>query len=191
MAGICLSKHNLKVSPRLFKKLFLRLNIRSNLETIGKLPHRKQFHSSAILWNKIEKTKTNNVYNIRRLFSLAKPERYHLAAGIGLLVISSSVTMSIPFAMGKVIDMIYKIDQLKSTSENIKSEDKIVDTLTSEERNQITRKLQNVCIALVGVFTVGALANFGRVYLMRMVSQRIAVRVRNSFYSSVEIKLEN
>ena len=181
MAGICLSKHNLKVSPRLFKKLFLRLNIRSNLETIGKLPHRKQFHSSAILWNKIEKTKTNNVYNIRRLFSLAKPERYHLAAGIGLLVISSSVTMSIPFAMGKVIDMIYKIDQLKSTSESIKSED----TLTSEERHQITRKLQNVCIALVGVFTVGALANFGRVYLMRMVSQRIAVRIRNSFYSSV------
>ena len=109
------------------------------------------------------------------------PERYHLAAGIGLLVISSSVTMSIPFAMGKVIDMIYKIDQLKSTSESIKSED----ALTSEERNQITRKLQNVCIALVGVFTVGALANFGRVYLMRMVSQRIAVRVRNSFYSSV------
>ena len=56
--------------------------------------------------------------------------------------------------------------------------------LTADEKNQIMNKLRKFCVALVGVFTVGAIANFGRVYLMRMISQRIAARIRHSFYSS-------
>ena len=42
----------------------------------------------------------------RRLLSLAIPEKYRLAAAMGLLVISSAVSMSVPFALGKIIDII-------------------------------------------------------------------------------------
>ena len=45
--------------------------------------------------------------------------------------------------------------------------------------------MKNVCGILVGVFAVGAAANFGRVYLMRIVSQRITARLRNSLFSSI------
>ena len=173
------------ISPKLFKRLFFRINIRSNLQHIGKLDLRKQIYSSAIYFTKSEAAKTNSTQNIRRLFSLAKPEKFQLAAAVGLLVISSSVTMSIPFAMGKVIDMIYKIDQFKLNNEPVKSNENIVEILTPDDKKHIMNKLQNVCGALVGVFILGSLANFGRVYLMRMISQRIAARMRNSLYSSI------
>lgn len=64
---------------------------------------------------------------------------------IGLLFISSCVTMSIPFCLGKVIDIIYKGDPKETTA-----------------------NLNRVCAALLGVFLIGSLCNFGRVYLMRM-----------------------
>lgn len=37
---------------------------------------------------------------------------------------------------------------------------------------------------LLGIFTIGALANTGRVLLMRLAGQRIVARVREAVYSS-------
>lgn len=53
--------------------------------------------------------------------------------------------MSIPFSLGKVLDIIY------SSSEN------------SEEART---KLNKVCGVLLCIFVLGAICNFGRVYLM-------------------------
>lgn len=39
-------------------------------------------------------------------------------------------------------------------------------------------------VALLGVFTVGALANSGRVLLMRLAGQRIVARLRERTYAS-------
>lgn len=100
---------------------------------------------------------------VQRLIGLAKPEKYRLAGkkskqfsdslinivnnpfagGIGLLFVSSAITMVIPFALGKVIDIIYGSNQ-ESMIEN----------------------LTNVSLILVGVFIFGAACNFGRTYLM-------------------------
>jgi hypothetical protein len=52
--------------------------------------------------------------------------------------------MAIPFCMGKVIDIIY----------------------TSAKDGQLRENLNNICKILLGVFLVGAVANFGRVYLI-------------------------
>lgn len=41
-------------------------------------------------------------------------------AAVGLLCVSSGVTMSVPFALGRIIDLIYKIDQTKSEEEQKK-----------------------------------------------------------------------
>eukprot|EP00092_Neocalanus_flemingeri_P007319 GFUD01007905.1.p1 GENE.GFUD01007905.1~~GFUD01007905.1.p1 ORF type:complete len:656 (-),score=137.59 GFUD01007905.1:193-2160(-) len=108
----------------------------------------------------------------RRLLSLASPERYRLAAAMGLLVISSAVTMSVPFALGKIIDIIYDLDQLKVSDQ--------------EAQKQVIRdRLQKVCLGLAGVFILGGLCNFGRVYMMRVSGQNITANLRNKIFSSI------
>jgi hypothetical protein len=45
-----------------------------------------------------------NVSSLRKIFALANPERRPLLIAIGLLLISSAVSMSIPFTIGRLID---------------------------------------------------------------------------------------
>ena len=42
--------------------------------------------------------------SLRKIISLAKPERKPLLLAVGLLLVSSSVAMSVPFTIGKLID---------------------------------------------------------------------------------------
>ena len=93
--------------------------------------------------------------------------------------------MSIPFALGKVIDIIYSMDQIK-TRGHVESV-----IVPDSERDVIMLNLKKVCVVLIGMFTIGALANFGRVYLMRMVSARMAARIRNLVYSSIGREIKN
>ncbi len=65
---------------------------------------------------------------------------------VGLLLISSAVTMAVPFGIGKVIDII--------NSDN--------------SGQEMKNRLKQFCSILVGIFLVGAVANFGRVYLMKV-----------------------
>lgn len=60
-----------------------------------------------------------------------------------MLFISSAVTMTVPFGLGKVIDVIYATDTEK-----------------------MKKNLKNLCVILTGIFIIGGLCNFGRVYLM-------------------------
>lgn len=66
-----------------------------------------------------------------------------IEGGIGCLVLSSTITMSVPYGLGKILDMIYSSDN-------------------SESNMAI---LDQFCLALCGIFIIGGLANFGRVYL--------------------------
>lgn len=79
--------------------------------------------------------------DIQRLFALAKPEKWVLLASVGCLFVSSAITMTVPFAVGRVLDIIF--------------------TETFSKEN-----LTNFCLILSGVFLIGGLANFGRIYLM-------------------------
>ena len=45
-----------------------------------------------------------NVSSLRKIFALAKPEKKPLLIAIGLLLMSSAVSMSVPFTVGKLID---------------------------------------------------------------------------------------
>ena len=178
------------VSSEQFKRLFLQITCRHNLRNGEALHFTKSFHSTILRCAKEEtikllKDRTGNSRNFRRLLSFAEPEKYTLAAAVGLLVISSSITMSIPFALGKVIDIIYSMDQIK-TRGHVESVG-----VPDSERDVIMLNLKKVCVVLIGMFTIGALANFGRVYLMRMVSARMAARIRNLVYSSIGRKIKN
>lgn len=50
------------------------------------------------------KTQPGSGASFRKLVALAKPERKPLAIAIGLLLVSSSVSLSIPFTIGRLID---------------------------------------------------------------------------------------
>lgn len=67
-------------------------------------------------------------------------------AAVGFLTVSSAVTMSAPFLLGKVIDTIYT---------------------TGTDTETMAASLTSLCIMLTGVFLVGGAANAARVYLMQ------------------------
>jgi hypothetical protein len=47
---------------------------------------------------------TPNPASFRKIVALARPEQRPLLTAIGLLLVSSSVSLSIPFTVGKLID---------------------------------------------------------------------------------------
>ncbi|XP_056390780.1 ATP-binding cassette sub-family B member 10, mitochondrial isoform X2 [Hyla sarda] len=83
-------------------------------------------------------------------------------AAVGFLTVSSVITMSAPFFLGKVIDVIY-----------------------SSPNQDLTTSLTTLCALLSGVFLCGAVANGTRVYLMQTSGQRIVRRLRSSLFSSL------
>ncbi|KZT65402.1 hypothetical protein DAEQUDRAFT_731456 [Daedalea quercina L-15889] len=100
--------------------------------------------------------------SFRKIIALAKPERKPLAISMGLLVISSSVSMSIPFMVGRLIDFF--------TSPN--------------PQIPLGLSLGQASALLFVMFTVGAVANAGRAMLMRISGQRIVARLRERMYSA-------
>ncbi|KAH0589166.1 hypothetical protein H2248_004932 [Termitomyces sp. 'cryptogamus'] len=97
-----------------------------------------------------------------KVIALAKPERKPLLTAIGLLLVSSSVSMSVPFTIGKLIDF------FASTSPQIPF------GLSTWEASA----------GLLLLFTTGAIANAGRAILMRMSGQRIVARLRERTYAA-------
>ena len=70
--------------------------------------------------------------------------------------------MSVPFALGHVIDIIYTGD-----------------AATMKENLNI------VCLTLTGVFLAGGASNFGRVYLMNVAGQRITRDIRAAVFNAI------
>jgi len=61
-------------------------------------------------------------------------------------MVSSSVTLSVPFLMGKLIDIVQE----------------------ASEKGALQETLQPLLAILSSVFVIGALANIGRVYLLQI-----------------------
>ncbi|EDV24013.1 uncharacterized protein TRIADDRAFT_57058 [Trichoplax adhaerens] len=72
--------------------------------------------------------------------------------------------MSVPYFMGDIIDVI--------SSESARS-------------GPMMDKLTQTCYILSGIFLIGSLANFGRVYLIQSAGQRIVRNIRQSLFGSV------
>jgi ATP-binding cassette, subfamily B (MDR/TAP), member 10 len=79
-----------------------------------------------------------------------------------LLLISSGVTMSVPFFIGKLIDFIQ-----------------------TNDKELLKERLKYITLIMLGVFVIGALANFGRVYIIQSTSQRIVMRLRENLFRSI------
>lgn len=120
----------------------------------------------------ISSSKSPSPSDFRRILALALPERYRLGSAIGLLVISSGITMSVPYAIGKIIDIIYNLDQLKESDQE-------------SQKELIRERLKKVCLGLTGIFLIGGICNFGRVYLMRVSGQNITAALREKLFGSI------
>ncbi|XP_017048131.1 ATP-binding cassette sub-family B member 10, mitochondrial [Drosophila ficusphila] len=99
-----------------------------------------------------------------RLLSLTKSEKWVLSAGIGCLVVSSAITMSVPLFLGKVIDVVFNKSGLDSAA---------------------MAKLGEYSLLLFGIFVVGGFANFARVHLFGNASLRIVRNLRARLYRSM------
>jgi ABC-type multidrug transport system fused ATPase/permease subunit len=66
-------------------------------------------------------------------------------AAVGFLLFSSAVTMTVPFGIGHVIDIIY----------------------TTTKEGDMVGRLTQFCQILLVLFFLGAVANFARIYLMQ------------------------
>ena len=70
--------------------------------------------------------------------------------------------MTVPFCIGKIIDLIHASD-----------------------KEHMMSQLNQVCSVLLGMFVLGGLANFGRVYILQTASQRIVRRLRGTLFNSI------
>uniref|UniRef100_A0A182PUZ2 ATP-binding cassette sub-family B member 10, mitochondrial n=1 Tax=Anopheles epiroticus TaxID=199890 RepID=A0A182PUZ2_9DIPT len=102
--------------------------------------------------------------DVKRLLGFAKSEQWNITGGIGCLIISSGITMSVPFGLGKILDIIYA---------------------SSAETGIAKEKLDQFCLLLGCIFLLGGLANFGRVYLFSNASLRITKNIRAKVYSAM------
>ena len=113
----------------------------------------------------------------------ARPEFRLVGGSLVLLLISSTVTMSVPFSMGAIIDIVMEdLDAPKSSSvfqvadEN--SHKELVKSLLAQ-----TGSLIGLFSFLGGVFVIGAAANGGRQVLMAKASENVIKRLRNELFS--------
>lgn len=88
--------------------------------------------------------------DIKRLLLLAKDEKWFLVASMGCLLVSSSIFMGVPYAIGRILDTIF------------------TDAYSKD-------KLSTFCLMMCGVFLIGGVANFGRIYLMNSASKLLFV----------------
>jgi putative ABC transport system ATP-binding protein len=97
-----------------------------------------------------------------RLIRIARPEIRWLAVAFVFLLISSSVTMSVPFSVGRILDA--------STKEDVENVRLFGLTMTQ------------FFGGLAVLLSVGACANFGRIILLRIVGERVVARLRTQLY---------
>ncbi|TFK74690.1 hypothetical protein BDN72DRAFT_833221 [Pluteus cervinus] len=100
--------------------------------------------------------------SFKKIVALAKPEKKPLLIAIGLLLVSSAVSMSVPFSIGKLIDFF----------------------TTTNPQFPFGLSLWQASGILLVLFTTGAMANAGRAMLMRMAGQRIVARLRERTYAA-------
>ncbi|KAL6304938.1 P-loop containing nucleoside triphosphate hydrolase protein [Sparassis latifolia] len=103
-----------------------------------------------------------NASSFSKIVALAKPERKPLGIAVGLLVVSSSISLSVPFTVGKLIDFF----------------------TSTEPQIPLSLSLWQASALLLLLFTTGAVANAGRAMLMRLSGQRIVARLRERMYGA-------
>ncbi|KAK9448168.1 P-loop containing nucleoside triphosphate hydrolase protein [Limtongia smithiae] len=122
--------------------------------------HRQLSQAGADDFDKMSEVKIGDV---ERLFMLARREFWSLLTAFLCLCISSSVALAVPYSIGKILDM--------ANGKNVESDGLIMGLSLTQF---------NLGLGLILAF--GACANFGRVYLLRIIGERVVARLRARLY---------
>ncbi|RLV90915.1 ATP-dependent permease MDL1 [Spathaspora sp. JA1] len=118
--------------------------------------------------------------DIVKLLKLAKPEYKILIFALLCLCITSATTMSLPLVIGKIIDTTRvptDDDSEKKSSETI---------LDNKQEIKVFGLPPYQFYTGLGIlFVIGAAANFGRLYLLRSVGERLVARLRSRMFSKI------
>lgn len=104
---------------------------------------------------------TGGMKEIFRLFTLARRETRPLILAVTLLFISSVVTLTLPLTIGKILDA--------ATSEE-------------EEKTIFGVTLPTFYTGVGCLFVFGAIANFGRVIILKIIGERLVARLRVNLF---------
>ena len=104
---------------------------------------------------------------IWRLIKIARPEAKVLGLAVSFLLVSSSITMAVPFSIGKILDV--------ATSAG--SSDAIFGLAPS-----------TFYLALGSILALGASANYVRIIILRIVGERIVTRLRSQLFRRTMIQ---
>ena len=119
--------------------------------------------------------KSQALTELLKISKLAIRERKPLAGACSLLLISSIVSMSVPFSMGRIIDIVMStlgVHTVLATTES-------TTTLMSDI------PLPYLFSGLLGVFFIGACANTGRLILFRLAGERIVMRLKSDIFANL------
>ena len=101
-----------------------------------------------------------------RLLSLLKPEKFSFSAAVGLLGISTAVTLSVPLCVQRTVDTIFGAT-----------------TPSLGPFSDLT--IEQICFGFCGIFVIGALANTGRIWFIQSASARVVKDLRYDVYKSL------
>lgn len=155
----------IRVSRKLFGSSLTRQNFRISRK--GRIFIELRHHTSNAIGSDtsisiVRSVKTKKSSELKNLILLAAPEKWTLVKAIAFLLVSSSVTMAVPFCFGKVIDVI-----------------------NTMEKKDMKEELKKLTLALFVVFLIGGVSNFSRVYLMSAAGHRITQSLRKKAYAAI------
>ncbi|CDW97910.1 hypothetical protein [Sporisorium scitamineum] len=99
--------------------------------------------------------------DLKRLFSLAMPQKRSILIALGLLLVSSSITLAVPFAIGRLIDF-----------------------FTSGQNALFGLGFGTVAALMLLIFAIGAGAKAGSNILLELSGVRVIQGIRNQAYRS-------
>ncbi|KAL6249821.1 ATP-binding cassette permease mdl1 [Rhinocladiella similis] len=146
-------------------------------EKSEKAAQASQVNLSARLSKEGSTVKNSGFGEVWRLIKIARPEARVLVWAFVLLLISSGITMSIPFSIGKIMDI--------ATKGGAKTEGP-----EAEEKSDMLfgLSLTTFYTGLVAVLATGAAANYGRIIILRIVGERIVARLRSKLFRQTYVQ---
>lgn len=150
--------------------------VQARLNSSNSKQHRDSDHGNTDMRNELSPSDKNvsGFRDITRLLRLARPEVRYIMGALCLIVVSSTVSMLVPSVIGKLLDLAKSSNSSdKEKSEGSDSEDK-----DKEEGTIYGFTPKNFCIIMCGVFVAGALANCGRIIILKVTGERLVARLR-------------
>lgn len=102
---------------------------------------------------------------IVRLLAIARPEWRAMSVAVTLLLFGSSVTMTIPFSIGKIMD-----------------------AASSDSGTIFGFAMPQFYTGLACLMVLGASANYGRIVLLRIVGERVVTKLRSRLFKRTFIQ---